>query len=363
MMTAPLIMVGAGHAHLVALRDWVKQGYRAPAGSLLVTPQADAWYSGMMPGLIAGRWQAEQCCADLAPLCRAAGVSLQLDRLSTLDAGRSTLQLASGTSLTGHLISLNYGAGNPAPAYSDGSVELVGAKPFETLYQRWRQWRKAASPARTAVLGGGPAAVELVLALQQALPACQLTLICAGRLLGAQPPRAARLTRTLLATRGISLQEQHHISHIQGGALLTGDGSAVLSDAVILATGTAAAPWQAASDLATDAAGFIRIKDTLQSQSHPHILASGDCAALTGCPHSGVYAVRQGAVLGHNLRALLRGSPALHHFQPQPRALALLATADAQALACYGPFALRSRAARRLKDYLDTGFMRSLRVL
>ncbi|WVM89265.1 hypothetical protein UMZ34_00610 [Halopseudomonas pachastrellae] len=30
MMTAPLIMVGAGHAHLVALRDWVKQGYRAP---------------------------------------------------------------------------------------------------------------------------------------------------------------------------------------------------------------------------------------------------------------------------------------------------------------------------------------------
>ncbi|WVM93829.1 hypothetical protein ULG90_08705 [Halopseudomonas pachastrellae] len=46
MMTAPLIMVGAGHAHLVALRDWVKQGYRAPAGSLLVTPQADAWYSG-----------------------------------------------------------------------------------------------------------------------------------------------------------------------------------------------------------------------------------------------------------------------------------------------------------------------------
>ncbi|WP_425220749.1 FAD-dependent oxidoreductase [Pseudomonas sp.] len=362
MMAAPLIMVGAGHAHLVTLRDWIKQGYRAPAGSLLVTPESDAWYSGMMPGLLAGRWQAEQCRAALAPLCRAAGISLQLDRLSTLDAERSTLQLASGAQLTGQVISLDCGAGNPAPANSDGSVELIGAKPFGTLYRRWRQWRDAATPARIAVLGGGPAAVELVLALQRALPNCQLTLICAGPLLGAQPHRAARITRTLLTKRGIPLYEQHEINRIQGGSLLTGDGRAVRTDAVVLATGTAAAPWQEASALATDGAGFIRITDTLQSQSHPHILASGDCATLAGCPHSGVYAVRQGAVLGHNLRALLTGSPALHHFQPQPRALALLATADAQALACYGPLALRSRAARRLKDHLDSGFMRSLQV-
>ena len=78
-MTAPLIMIGAGHAHLVAIRDWIRQGYQPPPGSVLVTPEPEAWYSGMMPGLLAGRWQSEQCRVALGPLCRAAGISLQLD--------------------------------------------------------------------------------------------------------------------------------------------------------------------------------------------------------------------------------------------------------------------------------------------
>ena len=50
-MSSPLIMVGAGHAHLVALRGWIAQGYQVPPGSLLISPEPYAWYSGMMPGL------------------------------------------------------------------------------------------------------------------------------------------------------------------------------------------------------------------------------------------------------------------------------------------------------------------------
>ena len=58
----------------------------------------------------------------------------------------------------------------------------------------------------------------------------------------------------------------------------------------------------------------------------------------------------------------LQGGPPQLRFEPQPRALALLATADRQALACYGPLALRSRAALWLKNRLDTDFMRSLQL-
>ena len=359
-MTAPLIMIGAGHAHLVAIRDWIRQGYQPPPGSVLITPEPEAWYSGMMPGLLAGRWQSEQCRVALGPLCHAAGISLQLDSLVTLDADQHSIQLASGKALNGELISLDCGSGNPAPPHNDGSLELISAKPFGTLYRRWQHWREHGAPARLAILGGGAAAVELALALQRALPGCQLTLICASALLAAQPTRAARLTRALLAHRGITLQEGHLVSCIDSGALLTEDGRAIETDALILATGAAPAPWQQSSGLSTDSSGFIQIGNTLQSQSHPRILASGDCATLPGCPHSGVYAVRQGAVLGPNLRRLLTGDSALQRYQPQPRALALLATADTQALACYGPLALRSRLALALKDRLDTGFMRSL---
>ena len=129
-MSAPLIMIGAGHAHLVAIRDWIRQGYQPPPGSVLVTPEPEAWYSGMMPGLLAGRWQSEQCRVALGPLCHAAGISLQLDSLVTLDADQHSMQLASGKALNGELISLDCGAGNPAPPHNDGSLELISAKPF-----------------------------------------------------------------------------------------------------------------------------------------------------------------------------------------------------------------------------------------
>lgn len=360
-MTQPLIMVGAGHAHLVALRGWVEQGYQAPPGSLLITPERYAWYSGMMPGLLAGRWQAEQCRIDLAPLCRATGLTLHEGQLVQLDADSRFVTLASGEQLRAGVLSLNSGATNPAPAH-DGSIPIIGAKPFGDLQQQWQQWRRSGAPARLAILGGGAAAVELALALRQALRECQVLLLSATPLLSGHPPRAARLIRSLFKQRGIALYEGAQVSAITDGYLHPTVGDPIAANAVILATGAAPAAWQSSSRLATDNAGFIRISDTLQSQSHPAIFASGDCAALTGCPRSGVYAVRQGPILGANLRALLRGKQALQHYRPQPRALSLLATGDQQALACYGPLALRSRAALALKDRLDTGFMHSLQI-
>ena len=361
-MTAPLIMVGAGHAHLVALRGWAEQGYRAPPGSVLISPEPFAWYSGMMPGLLAGRWRAEQCRIELAPLCRATGMTLSSGQLVRLEADARLLTLASGEQLRTELLSLNSGATNPAPAQNDGSMTVIGAKPFGDLQQHWQHWRRSGSPARLAILGGGAAAVELALALQQSLSTCQILVLCANRLLGGHPPRAARLIRSLFHRRNIELHEGVTVTAISNGCLQSASTPPLAAEAVILATGAAPAAWQADSNLATDPAGFIQIADTLQSQSHPRIFASGDCAALADCPRSGVYAVRQGPVLGANLRAILNKQSSLQHYQPQPRALALLATADDQALACYGPLALRSRAALMLKDRLDTRFMRSLQT-
>lgn len=360
-MTQPLIMVGAGHAHLVTLRGWIEQGYQAPPGSLLITPERYAWYSGMMPGLLAGRWQTEQCRIDLAPLCNATGMTLQEGQLVQLDADSRFVTLASGQQLRAGVLSLNSGASNPTPEH-DNSIPVIGAKPFGDLHQHWQQWRRSGAPARLAILGGGAAAVELALALQKALSECQLLLYSSNPLLNGQPPRAARLIRSLLLRRGIALHEGVTISRIENGYLHATTGDPVAADAAILATGAAPAAWQHSSGLATDSAGFIRVSATLQSQSHPSIFASGDCAALAGCPRSGVYAVRQGPTLGANLRALLRGQQPQQHYQPQPRALALLATADQQALACYGPLAIRSSAAMWLKDKLDTDFMRSLQM-
>jgi hypothetical protein len=74
-----------------------------------------------------------------------------------------------------------------------------------------------------------------------------------------------------------------------------------------------------------------------------------------------VYAVRQGEVLSQSIPALLAGS-ALPLYQPQPRALVLLATADGGALLSYDRWSAGGRLFGLWKDHLDLGFMRRHRL-
>jgi len=356
----PLVLIGGGHAHLVALRHWLANGQRAPAGSLLINAQPQAWYSGMMPGLLAGRFSAPQCSIALAPLAAACGFELLCDSLLSLDAERRQLQLQSGKRMSFACLSLNTGALPAIDFTHDHSLPLIGAKPFPGVLQQWQHWQ-AAPPRQLAILGGGAAGFELAMALSASLPYTRLELICSAGLLAGHPPRLARLARTRLQHAKVKLHETLPIDRVSDGQLYAGDCVVARPDAVVLATGSSAAQWQSSSGLACDALGFIRITAQLQSTSHASIFASGDCASLPGTPHAGVFAVRQGAVLADNLLAQLAGN-GLRRYEPQPRALALLACADGTALLSYGPLASKGSLAGKLKDWLDLRFMRQHRI-
>ncbi len=362
-MNSPLILAGAGHAHLVTLRRWVDSGFRAPPGTLLLSPTPEAWYSGMMPGLLAGRFTAADCSIKLAPLCDACGVDLRLGQITQLSAADQRLLLEDGSQLQYDLLSLNTGSVPPLPRVDDQSVMVIPAKPFPALHGAWQDWqqRPDSAPGTIAVLGGGAAAFELALALRASLPAAELALICSAALLASHPPALARRAHRLLAQRNIKLIERQAVTRIAVGQLFNGDRPIMRCDALIAATGASSPDWLRTSGLAVDTDGFARISPALQSINHPEVFAAGDCASLPGALRSGVYAVRQGSVLADNLIAQSSQAP-LGNYQPQRQALALLATADDGALMSYGRWVASGRLFGWWKDRLDIGFMRRHRL-
>ena len=136
------------------------------------------------------------------------------------------------------------------------------------------------------------------------------------------------------------------------------DAMRVACDVPIVAVGSDAPAWLAASGLAFDTQGFVRVGATLQSTSHANVFAAGDIIVRDDAPHprSGVYAVRAGPVLAANLRAAVAGGT-LVPYAPQPRSLNLLALGDGRAIANWGAWSAEGRLMGWWKDRIDRAFV------
>lgn len=357
-----LLLAGAGHAHLGVLRSWADPAARAsrPSGRIgLLSVDAHAWYSGMLPGLLSGRYQLHECRIELDALCRAAGVELLLGQATGLNSASQQLQLNDGRVLDYRYLSLNLGSQPAMPTHSGNGLELLAVKPFGAFIQGWQRWQTA--PQAVAILGGGAAGVELALALALAPQLPSVSLLTGNTLLAGHPATLRQRALRQLARQSVTVREYCPVQAIVDDQLISHGQPVWQGTRVIVASGASALPWLANSGLACDAQGFVLINAQLQSRSHSTVLAVGDCAGLANCPHNGVYAVRQGPVLAHNLTALLHGQ-ALQTYHPQPRALALLATGDGGALASWAGFTGEGKLFGYWKDRLDRGFMRRHRL-
>jgi NADH dehydrogenase FAD-containing subunit len=353
-----LLLIGAGHAHLGVLRRWAR--IERPTGRIaLLSAGHQAWYSGMLPGLLAGRYSAADCQIELEPLCRAAKVELIVGQVETLSAVQQQLQLADGRGLNADWLALNVGAQVASPAQQGTGMQVLAVKPFADFLAGWQHWQ--ADPQPVAILGGGAAGVELALALADQVPAPAL--FCRGPLLAGHAAGLRLRALGHLRQRGVRVRvrEDCPISRIDGDCLISGEAPAWRGQRLLLASGAQALPWLAQSGLACDADGFVQIAATLQSLSHPHIFAVGDCASLPGARKSGVYSVRQAPVLAANLNAALHGL-ALRDYRAQRQSLALLATGDGGALLSWRDCSAGGRLFGRWKDYLDRGFIQRHRL-
>src|SRR3990167_5832729 len=277
-----LLLIGAGHAHLGVLRRWARLE-RPPGRIALLSAGHEAWYSGMLPGLLAGRYAAADCQIELAPLCRAAKVELIVGQAEALSAVQQQLHLADGRGLNADWLSLNVGGQVACPPQTGAGMQVLAVKPFADFLAGWQRWQ--ADPQPVAILGGGAAGVELALALADQVP--QLALFCRGPLLSGHAGGLRLRALGHLRRRGVRVREDCPISRIDEDCLISGEAPVWRGQRLLLASGAQAVPWLAQSGLGCDTDGFVRIAATLQSHSHPHIFAVGDCASLPGARKSG----------------------------------------------------------------------------
>ncbi|MGX9964030.1 FAD-dependent oxidoreductase [Roseomonas sp. F4] len=352
-----LLLVGGGHAHVEVLRQWAERplpGWRVT----LLTREWMSPYSGMLPGVIAGLYAPQEALIDITALAARCDAALILDRATGIDPARQCLRRAQGADVAWDLLSIDTGA-TPDTARTPGAAEhALPLKPIDALLPRLRGIFHEARPGqRIAVVGAGAAGVEVALALAVRLEA-EITLVAgASGLLPGFPDRLRRRVTKALAARKVMLRAAADVASVEAGELHFADAPPLTADAIIWATGAAAAPWLADTGLARDTRGFLRVDACLRAEGHSHIFAAGDVASFgAGLPKAGVFAVRQGPVLAANLRAVARGRPP-RPYRPQRDYLRLLSLADGTALGTRNGLVFGGRWVWWLKDRLDRGFM------
>ncbi len=353
-----LLLLGAGHAQLAVLAALAAQ--RLPATEvLLVTPHERLVYSGMVPGLIAGRHTEADGSIDIAALAHAAQVPLRLGRAVALDAAAQTVTLADGERIGYDIVSLNTGPSMDRDRIPGARENALFVQPIEAFVALWQRTRALAEerPLALVVIGNGAAGVEIALAVRAALGnRASVTLVSDGVLLPLYVPAVRERAAAALKRAQVQVLPGHCTAieplHVQLGSMR------VACDVPIVAVGSDAPAWLATSGLALDDTGFLRVGATLQSASHPSVFGAGDIIVRDDAPHprSGVYAVRAGPVLAANLRAAAAGG-ALQTYTPQPRSLNLLALGDGRAIASWGRWSAQGRLMGWWKDHIDRAFI------
>ncbi len=370
-----LVFVGGGHSHALVLRMWAMKplpGVRLT----LISPQAMTPYSGMLPGLVAGHYRFEDTHIDLARLCHWAGVRWIQDEVTAIDPARKRLSLKGRPDLEYDLVSIDIGS-TPDGAIPGSREHAVPVKPISAFHARWLTLLERAGqgdPLRIAVVGGGAGSVEIALSMAWRLrgqgSAADIRLVtAAAEPLPGYSARVRRRVRDQLHGEGISVETGFRVERVEAGRLRAEDGRRLEADEIIWCTQAGAAPWIAASGMQTDEQGFLSVRPTLQALEHDDVFAAGDIAHMVASPRpkAGVYAVRQGPVLFHNLRARLLGER-LRPYRPQDGFLSLLALGGKTATGMKplpGGLSLSFSGdwVWRWKDHIDRKFMRMFHEL
>ena len=133
--SAAVVLLGGGHAHALALP--LMAGKLPPGRKLiLVSDAAQAPYSGMVPGHIAGHYARRECFINLPRLAEKCGAEFVPDRAVGLDLEKRAVVLEKSGALPFGILSINTG-GVPRPQPECFLPEVDCAVKPVSLFAEW----------------------------------------------------------------------------------------------------------------------------------------------------------------------------------------------------------------------------------
>lgn len=176
--------------------------------------------------------------------------------------------------------------------------------------------------------------------------------------------RARRIVAMACRRAGVGITTGARVESVASGHVTLAGGIELASRLTVWLTGAAPPPMLAASRLPKSDDGYLAVDDALRAVGGSPVWGAGDCITMRDhawIPKAGVYAVRQGPVLAHNLRVFLQRNGRSLLYQPQSGFLSLVSTSHARALFVYRDVAIESRCAQMLKRFIDQRFMKRYR--
>ena len=369
-MKKHLVFVGGGHAHVLSLKNlarFTSLGHRVT----LVSSSPYHYYSGMGPGMLSGIYHPREARFHVKKLAEDRGAAFIEGKAVKVDPAKRVIFFESGETIHYDVVSFNTGSDVPVERLvTKPEDNLFPVKPVLHLLKARHVILRAIEEGRSlrfAVVGGGPAGVEISANLLRLLKdnrgKGEITLVAAKKLLDGAPEKAHRLAVASLARRGVRIVEGAQVKAVERHKVLLNDGEAIAMDIAFIAIGIRPSLLFRDSGIPTGPDGGMLVNSHLQSVAYPELFGGGDCISLEGhqLGKVGVYAVRENPVLFHNLAAALEGGT-MTVFTPQAHYLLIFNMGNGKGIFWKKGWVWEGRLAFLLKDYIDRRFMREFQL-
>ncbi|MEQ1722925.1 MAG: FAD-dependent oxidoreductase [Pseudobdellovibrio sp.] len=353
MIPKTVLLAGSGHAHLEVIRE-MPQELVAKHRFILVSPSTKTYYSGLIPKLISNEIGAKQLTIESAAYAKSKGFEFIKSSVESIDEKRNNITLQNGENLNFDILSLNIG-GTPQDIKTSCPLTTVHLRPFDNFIEGLERINKAVESIkkpRFIVVGGGPAGVEVAVALKtrfnknQKLGA-EICIVTEGeRLCATYSESISKKILSAINSIGIAVNFNES-TEIFDQYILLKNGNKLEFDFILIVTPTKPSPL-----LLKPIDNSLRIA--------ANIFAVGDCAKMQNyskLPRSGVTAVHQGRHLAQSIGQLLEGSSP-KDFKPNKNSLNILITGEEVARAVWGTScSFESKLLFKIKNWIDANYM------